>query len=67
MYNGIKCSFENTPNQSGFKSHLCSQLASQQQISLKRLQGTVHLNTLLRGTTLIHQAEDKRNQALVDT
>lgn len=62
MWNGIKCSFENTPNQSGFKSHLCSQLASQQQqISYKRLQGPVHWNSLLRGTTLTHQAKERQN------
>ena len=36
---------------------------SEHSISIKGLQGTGHLNTLLSGTTFTHHAKDKGNQS----
>ena len=60
--------FQNTPNQPiSFQTIPVQSIGflttPEHSISIKGLQGTGHLNTLLRGTTLTHHAKDKGNQS----
>lgn len=51
--------YEHIINQSAFKLWLQSQLTSKQHISMKGLKGTGHLNTSLKGTTLLTMIKTK--------